>query len=66
MVISLRGEKRGVTKIPNWATDWPVLLKASTDGVQKWEKAGHEEAPSESWLLLIGARRHFCARCCSN
>lgn len=55
MVISLRGEKRGVTKILNWATDWPVLLKASADGVQKWEKAGHEEAPSESRLPLIGA-----------
>lgn len=27
MVISLRGEKRGVTKILNWATDWPVLIE---------------------------------------
>lgn len=33
MFIRLRGEKQGVTKILNWATDWPALLKASADRV---------------------------------
>lgn len=31
-------------KTLNWATDWPVVSKASTGRVGKWEKAEHREA----------------------
>lgn len=31
-------------KTLNWATDWPVVSKASTVRVGKWEKAEHREA----------------------
>lgn len=60
MIIILRGERQEVTKILNWATDWPVLIEASTERVKKWEKAGHEVARRETGLVLMGTIRHFC------
>lgn len=62
MFISLRGERQKVTKILNWATDWPVLIEGEQRGgeeVGKSRALGGTEG-NRGLLLLTGTGRHFC------
>lgn len=69
MLISYRGKRQEVTKILNWATDWPVLIedmhsekrgvrgKRGADGGRKVYRAV-AEGKDTTFLCSV--------RCCSN
>ncbi len=68
MFVSLRGERQEVTKILNWATDWPVLIvgkRRESKEVGKSRAQGGTRgtgavADGYATTLLYGVR------CCSN
>ncbi len=68
MFISLRGERQEVTKILNWATDWPALIEGEhreskdvgKSGAHGGMKGNRAVADGNSTTLL------YSVRCCSN
>ena len=61
MLISLSGERQEVTKILNWATDWPVLIEDELRESEEVEKSGAQGGTKGNrGLLMMGTLRHFC------
>ena len=55
MFISSRGERQKVTKILNWATDWPGLIEGEQRASEEVGKSGAQgDTKGNRGLLLMG------------
>lgn len=69
MFISLQGERQEVTKMLNWATDWPVLIEGKqreSEEVGKSRARGGMKGTRGAAADGNGTTLLYSVRCCSN